>query len=72
MVKMLQKAFKIRLTQAEVVDCVSDGVDLQILPIAAAGESERSRQEATAGERLIHALSIDLQARKLVHWHVLT
>lgn len=65
----MREGVKSILTQAEVVDCVSDGVDLQVLPVVLAGEAHVPRQVATTGERLVHALSIDLQAWHLIHWH---
>jgi hypothetical protein len=65
----LQKLSKAFHTQAEVVDCVSDGIDLEILPVAAASETQLAWQVAATGKWLIDALSIDLQAWHLIHWH---
>lgn len=66
------RALKAFHTQTKVVDCVGNCVDLQILPIIFAGEIKRPCQVSATSERLIHALSVNLQAWNLIHRHALS
>jgi hypothetical protein len=56
-------------TQTEVVDSISDCINLKIFPVIIASEIDFFSDEATACERLIDFLSIDFQTWQLIHWH---
>lgn len=58
-------------TQAEVVDSISNSINLKIFPVIIASKIDSFCDETTACKRLINFLSIDFQTWQLIHWHTL-
>lgn len=65
----VRRALKAFHTQTEVIYCISDCVDLQVLPVVFTRQIEWPCQVTAASERLIHTLSVNLQAWHLIHRH---
>lgn len=59
----------IELTQTQIVDGVHGGVNFHVFPRVSAVQSNLLSQVASDGERLVSALSVNLQHRHLTHWH---
>jgi hypothetical protein len=51
---------EVRLTQAELIDGVSQGIDLEVLERIIAGNANLLRNVAAHGERLVHSAAINL------------